>query len=222
VGYKLKHIKLVGIELEGAWHEIDYYKSIGFKHDGSVSIEKNEKRKYIGEIVSDPLTLDKLLRWIDDNYPDYTNRSCGGHIHFSFNSLEDYAKLEDRKFFYFMLQELEKWGKDNRLNEKSVFWERVYGKNKYCKKEFCPEEQVKDQGGSYHRYTMINACYHKHGTLEIRVLPCFQKKRIMLKAVKFMYELVENYLENNKCGIEIKKSLKLSDCIKKRGVGLSV
>ena len=200
----MNHIKFIGVELEGAWQNLDFERSQGWKHDGSVSIKLTEKLRYIGEVVSQPMSLNAVLSWADRNYPDYTNRSCGGHLHFSFKSIDDYIKLLDRKFFYTMLEELKEWGLLNNLNSKGVFWERIEGKNEYCLKEFYPDRQLKGQTGE--RYTMINPCWNKHGTIEIRILPCFQKKRIYLNAVKFMYNFIENYLKDNKDQkIEIKK-----------------
>ena len=216
----MSHIKLIGVELEGAWDKLNYDQANSFKHDGSVSIERknrkckddcmcncesckrfkkccyNLKNAHIGEIVSPPMKIKDVLKWCDKNYPTYTNRTCGLHIHISL-SIMDYSRLEDRKFYFYVLEKLKEWGLKMNLNKKGIFWDRISGKVTHCKAGFYPEAQVHANAGfgSTDRYRILNACYHKHGTYEIRVLPCFQKKEIALKAIKFMYDIIEAYLD---------------------------
>jgi len=214
------HIKHIGIELEGAYNRFTFDISQGWKYDGSVNnIEKKyykclkkckcdcsncqshnnccQRTKYnhVGEVASKPLKIIDLLKWTDKNYPDYTNRSCGMHLHFSFNSITDYSRLMERRFYYHFLDKLEQFGRDNKLNKDGIFWERIKGKNDYCKKEFIPELQAsfKKKDGNT-RYRIVNCCFQLYGTYEVRVLPCFAKKIISLKAIKFVYDVIENYL----------------------------
>lgn len=223
----MKHIQSIGIELEGAWNNLNFDQANSFKHDGSVSIEskrgkclyncictcddcmakklccKNLKYSYVGEIPSPPFnTLKGLIKWTNDNYPDYTNRTCGLHVHIK-TSINDYARLEDRAFYFYILQKLKEFGTEANLNPKSAFWDRLAGKCSHCKPNFHPEAQVNEghNFGDNDRYTILNACYTQHGTYEIRVLPCFQKKRISLKVLSFLYYKIESYLDTP-CKIE--------------------
>jgi len=210
------HIALIGVEMEGAYKKLNFETSQGFKHDGSVKVRQEFhkckkkcicscelckvkkkccvriKYNYIGEVVSQPMKLKALIKFMDNNYPIKTNRSTGLHCHFSFKNVQDYGRLLERKFYYYLLDRLEKFGRENKLNPKGVFWERLKGKNTYCNRRFLAIGQK--NGTENERYTIINACYKKYGTLEIRVLPAFQKKRISLKAVKELHNIIEDYL----------------------------
>jgi len=212
----MNHINKIAIELEGGWINIPDECMSLIKSDGSVHVPNNNNGclkscdcqcetchessycckthlSQIGEIPSPPLNINELLPFIDRNYPDKVDRSCGAHVHFSFNSMLDYSRLLDRKFFYYMLDVLETWGRNNKLNKDGIFWTRIKGKNKFCRRLLIPDNQLNQRHSA--RYTILNAhAFNQHGTLEIRVLPMFQKKELTLLSVKLLNDLIETFL----------------------------
>lgn len=242
------HINKIGVELEGAYTKFNYEISEGWKYDSSVKdIEKKyfkclksckcdcsscnsknnccQRTKYnhVGEVASQPMKIMDLLDWTERNYPDYTNRSCGMHLHFSFNNITDYARLMERRFYYYFLDQLEKFGRDNKLNKNGIFWERIKGKNTYCKKDFRPELQASYKKKGSLRYTMLNTCYQLYGTYEVRALPCFQKKILSIKAIKFVYDTIEDYLKQKHTPIKDKIiTVKLEDVQKYQNIKKSI
>ena len=124
------HIALIGVEMEGAYKKLNYETSLGFKHDGSVKVRQafhkckkkckcicelckikkkcctRVKYNFIGEVVSQPLKLKELIKFMNNNYPDKTNRTTGLHCHFSFKNVQDYGRLLERKFYYYLLDML--------------------------------------------------------------------------------------------------------------------
>jgi hypothetical protein len=199
--YKLKRINKIGVELEGGWN---YEPPHSFQEDGSVETETD----YEGETVSPPCrTKSELKDWIRKNYPDEINRTCGMHIHVSFRSEADYNRLMTKKFYTAFLENAKEWGLENKINEGSAFWHRLEGKNSFCKLLTTKDGRFKistvkrqanahDKGGP--RYFQLNFCKNVHNTLECRLFPTFQKKKIAESAVDFFYNLVENYLSQFK------------------------
>ena len=103
----ISKIKYYGIEFEGCWEN----EPCGFKGDGSVYFnDESEDENYIGEVASIPLTEYKLYRWIKENYPSHTNKSCGLHVHLSFTTNYAYQRLMSKQFFDKFIDSLEKWG----------------------------------------------------------------------------------------------------------------
>jgi len=193
----MTRINKVGIELEGGFNTLSRLNnSMGnFHGDGSVDHFDNCAEK--GEFVSIPLTVDQIEDFILNNYPTKTNKSCGGHCHVSLKSASDYMDLMSEEFNTFYIEEFKKWGEIMQINPRSAFWNRLNGNEFYCKKKFRAIEQ-RDSDHTTARYCHINYCYHEKNrhTVEFRMLPCFQKKTLMLSAILKTCEIVENYLEN--------------------------
>jgi hypothetical protein len=185
---EFNRIHKMGIELEGGW---DRKPEARMVPDGSVDAPG---ARYVGECPSPPIAEPtELEKWMRANYPTHTNRSCGMHVHVSFKDLRDYLRLMSQQAFNHIHAELGAWGK--RANIKNAhFWERLQGDNTYCKKEYNPMKQVKHHDKGPARYSMLNYCYGRYQTMELRVLPLFKEVDVGVAAVAAFADILEKYL----------------------------
>lgn len=207
----LKFINRIGLELEGGWVEVpdttdEIHEDVSVRngHDGFPILKKGEKAcLHWGEIASKPVTFQGAMTFLDANFPDDTNGSCGFHIHISVKRTIDYARLMKRDFYTQFLAEVDKWAKEERLLKTDPFWERLAGKNRFAKKVFRPAAQMavtEKVGagagllGTETRRTLLNYCWSMHKTLECRLFPAWTDKARCKSAVKFFVEFVEGYL----------------------------
>src|SRR5271166_6706662 len=109
-------INKVGIELEGCWHN----PPARCHDDGSVNVECNCANQYgtNRELASLPLTVAGITRFVRTNYPDHVNGTCGMHVHMSFKSPADYARLTEEDFNAFFIEGLHDWGLRNNIRSK--------------------------------------------------------------------------------------------------------
>lgn len=187
-----QRVESIGVEIEGGYDKHPKADVVG---DGSVHCGGN----HTGEVRSKPSTLEEVLKFTDENYPEIMDRSCGLHIHVSFTNKLAYMQLMSRTFYYkWFLPRAEKWGKDNQINEGSAYWVRLQGKKsgaKYCMKGFHAEKQSKlrEKDGNL-RYHHLNYCYKQHTTIECRLFPTFQKKELSIKAIEFFVNTCNEFL----------------------------
>jgi len=200
----MKYINRIGVELEGGWKK----KPIGLYADGSVTNIDN--MLYEGEIHSSPLTHAKIIKWVEKNYPNEVNHSCGLHIHISLKNNLLYSKLITPRFHTFLKQKFNLWGKEKEI-VLSSFWNRLVGNNSYCKDNYQAEKQLDQKEKSSIRYTHINYCYALHGTVEFRLLPMFKMKNIAIEAISFLQDIVKEWLDNNKKEQSIKILLQMNE-----------
>lgn len=153
-----------------------------------------------GEAVSYPMDESDMEGWLNKNEPAIlrTNGTCGMHIHVGRLTMQEYGVLMDRKFHDYLKAELYAWGCTQGLKEGSSFWRRIEGNNTFCKDEFRPEAQKYDRSKSGQRYCFVNYCWELHKTVEIRILPCFQKPELRVKGFKVVMSIIHKYLANNK------------------------
>lgn len=202
----------IGAEIEGGfWDKPD-----GYTHDGSVNhsllpvthhecdescedgCSGSDEEAYHGEAVSPAMDIEEIEAWIDKNYPDAMDGTCGIHVHVSFDDNRlSYAKLMSSKFWKYYLKRYKEWGMKNNINPNSRFWVRMEGNNRYCRAKFQPARQIDQRYKESTRYTMLNYCYALHHTLESRMLPTFNRKYIAVSAVKEFYDIVNTYLADN-------------------------
>jgi hypothetical protein len=119
-----------------------------------------------------------------NGYPDKVNETCGLHVHISVPTVGAYEALATERFYNFMKFSLRVWAKKNKVSSSHRFWHRLAGKNTYCEDNFQPEDQIFDTYKSSARYAIINYCFSCHGTMEVRVLPMFDKPKLAVSAVK--------------------------------------
>ena len=152
--------------------------------------------QYIGEWVTRPIpytrNLKRFSKVIMDNYPKGVNDSCGGHIHMSFKNQLIYDLACDENLWIGLKNHLTHWGKTH-LNKigYTKLMNRIHGVN-YCRNEFTPELQYT---GNTTRYTQLNYCLGKHGTLECRILPMFSNAETYVSAVTEVIHYIEDWVQ---------------------------
>lgn len=153
-----------------------------------------------GEIVSGILRENQLKGWFDGNEDAIlkTNHTCGMHVHVGNIGHMEYGMLMSENFHDFLKAEVIKWGKEHKIKEDSALWKRLQGGNTYCRDSFKAEQQKMDTDKNSSRYCFINYCWALHGTIEIRLLPAFQKHELRYKAVSKVIDIIHTYLDNNK------------------------
>jgi hypothetical protein len=197
---KFNHVNLVGVELEGGWDAEP--QALG--HDGSVDVEA----EWVGEIIPpNPLKPHAILGWVEKNYPQHANETCGMHVHVSFKTMLDYARVTEKAFESYALDQIEKWGNNftiytgetrepkKRIIIEHPFWARLRGLNiRYCRREFIPEKQVWHKDKADIRYTQFNFVWSRYKTVECRLLPMFADARVAISAIANLLNLYEEYL----------------------------
>jgi len=101
----------IGVELEGNFEHMPDFKG-SFHTDGSVTgFERFDSRdSNYGEYVSQKLEVSEVAEWIDICHPTQTNRTCGGHVHISLNSIGDYMILMTQEFYDHVLEKISDLG----------------------------------------------------------------------------------------------------------------
>ena len=207
----MKHIAMVGVELEGGWRGkadgSNLFEDVDLGYDGSLfppegwSMEKD----HYGEINSPPLQAEKAIEWLLQHYPDGTHPSCGFHIHTSFLNTQDYHSLVSRRFYNHFLKRWDEWGNERQLSPTHPFWQRLEGKSvegsghnaAYAEREFRPYAQLLSDGkNDKRRRSHLNYCFRLHGTLECRLLPTFAEKELAADALSFYLSMIEGYLDS--------------------------
>lgn len=192
-----RHWQKIGVELEGGWQQdprelLEYSHLVDVKGDGSVS---RALAPHVGEVTVGPYDrLDRLEDAMLHCYPHKVDKSCGMHVHTSFDR-PTILRLCSPAFFEHFKSFWAAWGKKNKIAKVSPFWSRLAGRNRYC------HLPVKDEcygWQTFSHYSMLNfGAYAEHGTLECRLLPMFQKKDIALKAARALVECYESYLADD-------------------------
>jgi hypothetical protein len=193
----MNHIHKVGVEIEGGWNSGNLPPpEPGSAHsDGSVSFSESgiTSREYVSHPTENLIELDQWMRRV---YPPHTNSTCGLHVHVSLKNPINYARIIDRRFQEFFLEEMAAWGKRRTTNKH--FFSRLAGENKFCKKEWKPEMQIKATSkGTGERWTQWNFCWGLHKTAECRMLPTFKDVNIAVDGVTRIVKCVEDYLTNS-------------------------
>lgn len=174
---------------------------------------------HVGECISPPCTIEELRSWVAQYSPDTVNKSCGLHVHVSMKRQLDYNRLMDKEFTDFFVDYFKNWGEDMGLSKSHSFWERLEGRNRYCKKEHKANEQaaqtVKNAGGEpgkIIRRCQLNFCYNirnedgsPRSTLECRVFPAFKDSAYIMSAIENFIRCVEQYLSETESKKEVFK-----------------
>lgn len=219
-----RRIALVGAELEGGWiNRPD--KAKGQLHgDSSVQVMEeltsaanaagvSMPYPYIGEFVSFPMRPSLLPQWVEANYPDAVNSTCGLHIHVSTRSNYHYSrlmdnakiervdghrwakqKMEDSGFAQYLLSNIYRWAKRSKLPSDCPLWDRIAGGNRFCRRHIAPDVQARARSKHDSRYAVVNFCYTLRKTMEIRVLGGLPTAEHARSAVAFTLRTVERYL----------------------------
>lgn len=202
-GYHGEFIDMVGVELEGAGFTCGK-ETVGWHGDGSVNhdLGYDEDPEWDGndhgEVASKPYkTWTGLRNWLEREYPRFKDETCGMHIHTSFRDPTHYMALAQPEFYTFFKQRMAKFVEKNRGNRTdnghSRLASRFRGDNRYCQANFWPGVQITGLG---ERYTQLNFCWDKHGTLECRLLPMFDTIAEAIAAIRYVLNTYTMYLDS--------------------------
>jgi len=172
--------------------------------------EEAELYNYVGEIASHPFEkIANLLNFVDKNYTLKSNKTCGIHFHIKPQNNNEYSRLNTKRFYNDFVKAMQVFGESRHIDKKSEFWARLMGHNTgYARRKFRPYDAKRGQDPE--RYNIINYCFKKHGTVEFRLLPTFQSKKLAIESIRFIYDFVNTWLAlNNKPIIlKMKKEIK--------------
>jgi hypothetical protein len=205
-------IAKIGIEMEGGW--ITRPDLTKIHADGSVNVGSGDyihplpygmprpSVQYTGEVSSAPMDvkLDHWREWMLSCHPVFINKSCGLHVHMSFNVGSRYVTLMHKNYQDTLLEAITRWAEKEMIPSSHPLWSRLRGRNQYCTLDFWPDLQAikadKGYGSSGtpgSRYTAVNYPAKLHGTIEVRVLPMFMPE-LSVKAVEVILETTNAYL----------------------------
>lgn len=186
-------ISTFGLELEGGWDLAPR----GLKHDGSVVGISAPHR---GEVASPVIkTLAESEQWLRDNYPQEVNSSCGFHVHVGLAPLH-YMRLMCEEFNSKFLVSMEDfWNRYRGASAFDLFRQRLDGQNAYCQKVFRPEQQLwrmeaYGDRSTAARYSQLNFCFGRHGTLECRLFPCFPSVSHSIEGMRAFANSINEFL----------------------------
>lgn len=154
----------------------------------------------VGELPSPPMEVEKVEPWMNKFYPHAVNATCGLHVHMSFKTALQYQRLMTPAYPATVVEYFQSWAKQEGLPTTHPLWQRLSGKNQYCRHEFHAQEQVvskKDHNMTRpgHRYTVINYCYSVYGgTLECRLLPMMDTPAQGIRAVMQVINITNAFL----------------------------
>ena len=229
LGKTRNQIYRVGIELEGGWTKLPngtvpghdgsvvveapadtefdtaYQKwSLAYRRArdrGEYYSVPEPKRTWLtGEIPSPPIEVEKVEPWMRQFYPQVVNNTCGMHVHFSFKTALQYQRLMTPAYPATIIEYFTLWAKKEGLAATHPLWDRLAGKNRFCKHEFHADQQVsskKDHSQTRpgHRYTVVNYCYSVYqGTMECRLLPMMETPDQGIRAVKYLLDITNAFL----------------------------
>jgi hypothetical protein len=202
----------VGVELEGGW--VTLPPGTTLQNDGSVSFPREdsgfdprtgETSLNIGELPSPVLMVDSrkaddltLEKWLTQHYPQKVNKTCGMHVHMSFQNAFQYQRLMDESYTWTMGEYVRRWAKEN-LPLDHCIWSRLRGESQYCTFKYYPDGQAQQTRKQYHhdkdcRYTVIHYCFSRFGTIECRLLPMMPDAQIALSAIKEVLAITSAFL----------------------------
>lgn len=192
-------IKAIGVELEGAWSpDAQAILKRMLVHDGSVRGFGGEVQS--GEVKSQPLsTIEAAESFVRTHYPNEVNESCGFHVHVSMAPLH-YSRLMNEDFNNCFLNAMEDfWSRFRSEPGFNLFRHRLDGQNRYCQKVFRPEEQIfRTEAYGPHdthpRYSQLNYCWGRHGTMECRLFPCFPRYEHSVEGMKAFINCINSFL----------------------------
>lgn len=185
----------IGIELEGGWTKLPPgCKGLG--HDGSVIIERvlGDPPLLLGELANGPMVMEEWRTWLKKHYPQRVNDTCGMHVHLSPRTSLAYSRLMDPRYPSTVVDYMKQWAIEKQLPKNHAFWPRLKGKSLYCQHLYMADDQVRNTNKDHnrerpgHRYTVINYCHGRFGTIECRLLPMMEN---VDQAIELIQELVD-------------------------------
>lgn len=190
LGKPKNRVAMMGVELEGAWKIVP--KGVTLERDGSVFPGGCSGHK-TGELPVGPFQPIALGRFLRKYYPDMVDKTCGMHVHMSFESLKYYQRLMVAEYQETIIEYMVRWAKEEGLATSHPIWDRLAGKNEYCGRNFWPDQQVSKKKKEYGhqeggRYTMVHYC-GRQNTIEVRVLPMMSDAKLATSAIHRLQDI---------------------------------
>lgn len=199
LGNPRNRVARVGIELEGGWAKLP--PDAALEHDGSVFRDPETGGQVtptgvnrVGELPIGPFQPAAIPKAMKKYYPYKVDKTCGMHVHMSFESLLHYAWLMVPEYQETVVEYLGRWAKKEGFKDSHHIWARLDGKSVFCQKKFWPDMQVDtklkshDQQRPGHRYTIVHYC-GRQNTIEVRVLPMMETVEQAIRGVKAILDI---------------------------------
>lgn len=198
LGQPKNRVVRIGVELEGAWKSLP--PGTNLEADGSVFKDPATGLKVVppghksGELPIGPIQCAALPKFLKKYYPHKTDKSCGMHVHMSFENSWHYALLMTPEYQDTMVEYLRRWAVNEGFPPEHYIFERLAGKSVFCQRKFWADDQVRcmrkdhDQHRHGHRYTIIHYC-GRQMTVEVRVLPMMENAAQALRAVRHVVDI---------------------------------
>lgn len=223
IGKTRQRVSKVGLELEGAWAKVPADARI--VHDGSVKGFTSTGELSVGELNSAALKPENVKTWLTKYYPSQVNSTCGMHCHMSFSSNFLYQRLMEESFMWTVVEQVQTWAlekaKTKVLPANHCIFSRLKGESEYCQLKFHADGQAQrdrkdfDHHAPDHRYTAVNYCYKRNGTVEIRLLPMMPNAELAAEAIQLLLDVTSAYLVKT-----AKRELKQTVLIPSDGLGV--
>lgn len=207
LGKPKNRVALIGLELEGGWkrnpenHPVVRDGSV-FKDSDAGGLARGKYPNHLcGEVGLGPIPVGLSTPLIRIAWPTVTDKSCGMHIHMSFETVFQYMVLADSPVYQETVMEyLRRWAEEEGFPGKDPIWARLHGKNEYCQPKFWPMAQMEwakkdhDKERFGHRYTAIHYCWERFRTVECRLLPMMATAEQGIRAVRRVIDITNAYL----------------------------
>lgn len=195
-----KHYDKVGIEIEGKWTDLDEVSrrasEEGMDPTDDCSIRQSlVPGRHTGELRSEPGSLSQALNQLVDFYPDETDRSCGLHVHVSFQDPHHITQLTCQEFYDYFRARFKAWGEREQIPPHAEFWRRLNGENNFCSHNDAANGR---DAFSDDRYRQLNfTAYDRHRTVECRMLPMFRRSSHSVSAIIELLSIYEDWLTSD-------------------------
>lgn len=191
----------IGIELEGGWIKLPTGTK-ALEHDGSVIIERGigEPQLHIGELANGPMTMLEWEAWLRSHYPQRVNGTCGMHVHLSPRTALSYSRLMCPEYPGTVVAYVKKWAEREGLVKDHPIWPRLRGKSVFCQHLYMADDQIRNTNKDHnrerlgHRYTVINYCHGRHGTIECRLLPMMDTADQSQRLIQELVDITNGFL----------------------------
>lgn len=195
----------IGIELEGGWTKLPTG-TRALEHDGSVVIERGigDPNLQTGELANGPMTMQEWEPWLKSHYPQRVNQTCGMHVHLSPRTALSYSRLMCPEFPGTVVAYISKWAENEGLPKGHAIWPRLKGKSMYCQHLYMADDQIRNVSKDHnrerlgHRYTVINYCHGRHGTIECRLLPMMDTVEQSARLIQELIDITNGFLKTTR------------------------
>lgn len=205
-----EHLKYVGLEVEGGWDGEKGRRPFSSKLIADHSVDGRTLQSdcpltctHVGEVVSSPMPAynwKEISDWINIHWPQYTNITCGYHIHVSTQNVLDYVKLTKKLFMVGLVERVREKCVELNLPPKHYIYKRMRGDNPFSGFNFDTSNQIRlnrKSVGDRTRYGVLNFSWGLHGTVEFRGYPTFPNKDEAHEFTKLYLDFVDSYLDNS-------------------------